>query len=102
MGQSIDREQVLRVGHLARIELTDEEVETFSRQLSDILEYANKLSELDTEQVEPMAHPLPLTNVFREDEAGPTLTVAEALANAPERDGDFFKVPKVLGGEHDA
>lgn len=97
MSPTIDSDLVRHVGKLSRIALTDEEVETFSRQLGSILEYFDKLQELDTEGVDPMAHAVELTNVFGEDESGESLSPSEALANAPDRDEDFFKVPKVIG-----
>ncbi len=97
MAKTIDADLVRHIGKLSRIELTDEQVERFSRQLAGILEYFDKLQELDTSNVEPMAHTVELNNVFAEDEPGESLAPDEALANAPDRDGDFFKVPKVLG-----
>jgi aspartyl-tRNA(Asn)/glutamyl-tRNA(Gln) amidotransferase subunit C len=90
---AITRDEVLHVAKLARLELTDEEVERFTEQLSAILEAVAKVSELDLADVEPTAHPLDLVNVWAEDEPRPSLPVDEALANAPERDAGFFKVP---------
>ena len=97
MGKMIDIDLVRHIGKLSRIELTDAQVETFSRQLAAILEYFDKLSELDTANVQPMAHAVEISNVLAEDIAGQSLAPAEALANAPQRDGDFFRVPKVIG-----
>jgi len=71
-------------------------VERFSPQLSAILGYVDKLRELDTADVEPLAHALPIHNVLREDEPRAGLSAEEALAGAPERDGDFFRVPRVI------
>jgi len=96
MAEKIDAEQVRKVAKLARLELTEAEVEEFSRQLSAILEYMEKMSELDTTDVEPLAHCLPVSNVFREDSVKESLGTVKALANAPQRDGEFFKVPKIL------
>ena len=96
MSKSIDLQLVRHIGKLSRIELSDEQVELFSRQLAGILDYFGKLQELDTENVEPMAHAVEMSNVFGDDEPGQSLSPAEALANAPQRDGDFFKVPKVI------
>ncbi len=96
MAGRIDAEQVRHIGMLARLKLSDEEIERFSGQLSDILAYVEKLNELDTDGVEPTAHPLPVANVFRADEPHTPLNSAAALANAPGRDGSFFAVPKVL------
>jgi len=97
MTKTVDLELVQHVGKLSRIELTDEQVETFSRQIASILEYFDKLQELDTANVEPMAHAVEVHNVFADDSPGASLTPEQALANAPQRDGDFFKVPKVIG-----
>ena len=90
---AITRDEVLHVARLARLELTDDEVERFTEQLSAILEAVTKVSELDLSDVEPTAHPLDLLNVWAEDEPRPSLSVDEALANAPDREGGFFKVP---------
>lgn len=84
------------VANLARLELTDEELENLTKQLDGILTYMNKLNELDTEGIEPLSHVLPLKNVYREDKVAPSLPVEEALKNAPGREGRFFKVPKVI------
>jgi aspartyl-tRNA(Asn)/glutamyl-tRNA(Gln) amidotransferase subunit C len=89
----IDREQLLHVAHLARLELRDDEVERLEGQLNDILAAVSKVSELDLSDVPPTSHPLDVVNVWDEDEPRPCLSVEDALANAPERDGNFFKVP---------
>ena len=90
---SLTREEVLHVARLARLALTDEEVERFREQLSTILEAVGTVAELDLAGVEPTSHPLDVVNVWAEDEPRPSLGVEEALANAPERDGNFFGVP---------
>jgi aspartyl-tRNA(Asn)/glutamyl-tRNA(Gln) amidotransferase subunit C len=90
---AISREQLLHVAHLARLELREDEVERLEGQLNDILEAVSKVSELDLSEVPPTSHPLDAVNVWEEDTARPCLSVEDALANAPERDGDFFKVP---------
>ena len=90
---AITREEVLHVATLARLELSDEEVERFQEQLSAILEAVGKVAELDLSDVEPTAHPLALSNVWAEDEPRPCLSVEEALANAPQRSGNLFRVP---------
>lgn len=100
MAGVISEEQVRHISVLSRLKPSDEEVRLFSRQLSDILAYVEQLSELDTTDVPPTAHPLPVHNVFRPDEPHAPLTPDQALANAPQRDGSFFVVPKVL--EHDS
>lgn len=96
MKRIIDEKQVRAVAKLSRLDLTNDEVAAFSRQLSAILEYVEKLNELDTTNVEPLAHCLPISNVFREDKPKESLGVEKTLANAPQRDGEFFKVPKIL------
>ena len=90
---AITREQVLHVAKLAHLDLTDEEVDKFREQLSAILDAVSKVSELDLADVPPTSHPLELVNVWRDDEPRPSLPLDEAFANAPERDGDFFRVP---------
>jgi aspartyl-tRNA(Asn)/glutamyl-tRNA(Gln) amidotransferase subunit C len=90
---AIDREQLLHVARLARLELRSDEVERLESQLNDILAAVSKVSELDLADVPPTSHPLDVVNVWEEDEPRPCLTVKEALANAPEREGNFFKVP---------
>jgi aspartyl-tRNA(Asn)/glutamyl-tRNA(Gln) amidotransferase subunit C len=90
---AISREDVLHVARLARLELTDDEVDRFADQLSAILEAVSKVDELDLADVEPTSHPLDLANVWAEDDPRPSLPVDEALANAPDRDGMFFRVP---------
>jgi aspartyl-tRNA(Asn)/glutamyl-tRNA(Gln) amidotransferase subunit C len=84
------------VAHLARLELGEAELPVMARHLSTILDYVNQLQQVNTEGVEPLAHALDVHNVFREDEPAPCLTVDAALANAPDRRGDFFGVPAVL------
>ncbi|MGZ4335602.1 MAG: Asp-tRNA(Asn)/Glu-tRNA(Gln) amidotransferase subunit GatC [Gaiellaceae bacterium] len=89
----ISRELLLHVAHLARLELREEELARLEHQLNDILAAVSKVSELDLTEVPPTSHPLDLVNVWEEDEPRHCLSVEEALANAPERDGDYFKVP---------
>ena len=90
---AISKDEVLHVARLARLALTDEEVERLGAQLNAILEAVGKVGELDLGGVEPTAHPLDLVNVWAEDEPAPCLPVEAALANAPESEGGFFKVP---------
>jgi aspartyl-tRNA(Asn)/glutamyl-tRNA(Gln) amidotransferase subunit C len=90
---AIERDDVLHVARLARLALTEEELDRLGRELNAILQAVGKVSELDLDDVEPTSHPLELVNVWAEDEPRPSLPVEEALANAPERDGDFFRVP---------
>jgi aspartyl-tRNA(Asn)/glutamyl-tRNA(Gln) amidotransferase subunit C len=93
---SLTADRVRWVAHLARLELTDAELEAMTRQLRAILDYVDQLQQVGTDGIEPLAHPLPLHNVFREDEPTPSLPVDAALANAPDRRGDFYGVPAVL------
>jgi aspartyl-tRNA(Asn)/glutamyl-tRNA(Gln) amidotransferase subunit C len=90
---AITREDVLHVARLARLALSEEEIERLGAQLNDILAAVSKVSELDLSDVEPTSHPLDLVNVFGEDEPRPSLPLDEALANAPERERGFFRVP---------
>lgn len=92
----ITLEEVEHVARLARLALTPEEKERMRSQLDAILAYIDKLRELDTTGVEPTSHAIPMTNVMREDEPRPPFPKEEMLANAPERDGDFFRVPKII------
>jgi len=96
VAQKIDQQQVRKVAKLSRLELTESEVQEFTGQLGAILEYVEKMNELDTDNVEPLAHCLPVSNVFREDRVKESIGTEKALANAPDRDESFFKVPKIL------
>jgi len=96
MAKKIDQAQVRKVAKLSRLELTETEVAEFTGQLSAILEYVEKMNELDTDDVRPLAHCLPISNVFREDCVKESLGTEKTLVNAPQRDGEFFKVPKIL------
>jgi aspartyl-tRNA(Asn)/glutamyl-tRNA(Gln) amidotransferase subunit C len=93
---ALTREEVLHVAQLARLNLNPDEIETFTRQLNDILAYVAKLQEVDTEGVPPLAHVIPLFNAFREDEVRPGLQRDDSLANAPERGEGAFVVPRVI------
>ena len=98
---SLTAQEVAWVAHLARLELTSEELEKMTRQLSSIVDYVAQLQQVATEGVEPLAHALAVHNVFREDEPAPSLPATEALANAPDRRTDargqvFYGVPAVL------
>ena len=99
MAHKIDEAQVRHISHLSRLNPTDDEVRLFSEQLSAILEYVEQLNEVDTSDVPPPAHALPVQNVFRTDEPRRSLSPDQALANAPQREGSFFAVPKVLDQE---
>ena len=90
---AISRDEVLHVARLARLALSDDEVDRLSAQLNAILEAVGKVSELDLADVEPTAHPLDLVNVWANDEPQESLSVEDALANAPDREAGFFRVP---------
>jgi len=97
MSNTIDIDQVRHIGVLSRIELDDEQAQDLAGRLGAIVEYFGKLNELDTDGVEPMAHAVGTHNVLAEDSADESLSPDQALANAPARDENFFKVPKVIG-----
>jgi aspartyl-tRNA(Asn)/glutamyl-tRNA(Gln) amidotransferase subunit C len=90
---AISRDDVLHVAALARLDLTEEEVERLEEQLNAILEAVSKVSELDLEDVPPTSHPLDVVNVFGADEPRPSLPLEDVFANAPAREGDLFRVP---------
>ena len=92
----MDIQTVRSVASLSRLQLSEDDIVRMNTQLSAILAYIDQLAELDTENVEPLAHPLPMQNVFRDDIPGPSLSPDEALANAPLRSGNFFAVPAIL------
>ena len=99
MSERISREQVAHVAHLARLALTDDEIDLFTGQLAAVLEHAEDVEALNTEGVPPTAHPLPLKNVLREDAPRPGVDRAEVLAMAPAAQDDRFRVPRILGEE---
>ena len=92
----IDRDRVQYVAHLSRIAISEEERERFQAQLDKILDYVGKLTELDTDEVEPMSAVMGLKNVFRTDANRPPLSVEDALANAPARTEDSFRMPPII------
>jgi aspartyl-tRNA(Asn)/glutamyl-tRNA(Gln) amidotransferase subunit C len=93
---AIDKNTVKYVANLARIELSDKELEHFTGQLDRILEYVHKLKTLDVDNLEPTSHVLEMKNVYRDDEVKQSLPVAEVMKNAPERKDDLFKVKKII------
>ena len=93
----IDREEVRKVAHLARLALSEEEETQFSTQLSSILDYADQLSELETKDVPPTTRAIDVSNVTRPDAVEAYAEREALLASAPDREGDFFKVPQILG-----
>jgi len=94
---SLSSKDVAKVGSLARLALTEDDLERMTGELSKIIDFVSQLGELDTSAVEPLAHPLDTRNVFRDDEPAPSLTTEQALASAPRHDGSCFLVPAVLG-----
>jgi aspartyl-tRNA(Asn)/glutamyl-tRNA(Gln) amidotransferase subunit C len=96
--KTVSDTDVRHVAKLARLAIDEGQLHRYSDQLRSILGYVQRIGEVDVTGIEPMAHPLPVQNVLREDVAGPTLTPEQVLRNAPDADGPFFKVPKVIGG----
>lgn len=95
----LTREEVLHIARLARLRLTEEEVELYREQLGRILAYFKKLGELDTSEVEPTSHVLDVKNVWRADEPRPSVSQEEALRNAPKKRDGYFEVPQVIERE---
>lgn len=95
---AINRDDVRHIAELARLDMADEELDTFTGQLNDILEYAAKLNELKQklEGVEPTSHAVPVKNVFRDDEPRPSIPAGDALSNAPDPRRNFFGVPRII------
>ncbi|MGK9475210.1 Asp-tRNA(Asn)/Glu-tRNA(Gln) amidotransferase subunit GatC [Melioribacter sp. OK-6-Me] len=93
---SVTKREVEYIARLARLRFNDEELESYTAELNEILNYMEKLNELNTETVEPLSHPIENVNVFREDKLVASIDRADALKNAPSRDEEFFKVPKVI------
>jgi aspartyl-tRNA(Asn)/glutamyl-tRNA(Gln) amidotransferase subunit C len=97
MADEISRAEVAHVANLARLALSDDEIELFTTQLGAVLEYAAAIRRLDTSGVPPTAHPLPVHNVLRDDDPLPGLDRDEVLAQAPAAEGGRFRVPRMLG-----
>lgn len=93
---AVTREEVKRIAKLAKLSLTEEEEISLQKELSSILDYMDKLNEIDTSDVEPLSHPIPVENVFREDKVEKSISREDALKNAPDVTEEFFKVPKVI------
>lgn len=93
---NITRVEVEHVARLARLELTEAELATFTQQMDAILSYVDQLKSLDTEGIIPTSHAVPMENAFRADQPAPPLGVGPALANAPKSAETFFRVPKVI------
>ena len=93
---SITIQEVEHIAKLAKLSLSEDEKTAYTKQLSEILDYVEQLNELDTEKIEPLSHVMDVTNAFREDAPRKCLAQEDALVNAPESDGKFFIVPKVI------
>ncbi|HQY87923.1 MAG TPA: Asp-tRNA(Asn)/Glu-tRNA(Gln) amidotransferase subunit GatC [Tepidisphaeraceae bacterium] len=98
----ITLEQVRHVAKLARLAIPEDRLADFTAKIESILTYVEQLKEVDVEGIEPTSHAIPMTNVLREDVVRPAMSVEDVLKNAPESDGAFFKVPKVIGGDEDS
>ena len=96
MSTSLSEADVLKVASLSRLKLSETEVETLGIQMGSVLKYIAMLDELDTESIEPMAHAIEISNVFREDQLQVSLPREKALSNAPQTDGNYFLVPAIL------
>lgn len=88
---------IAKVARLARLALSEAQLAEYGAQLQDILEHAERVGALPTEGVEPTSHPLPMVNAFRPDKVLPSLDRNEVLEQAPEREGEYFRVPRILG-----
>ena len=94
---ALDRNDVKNIAFLARLKVPEDDLDHLAREISGIIGWVEQLNEVDTEGVEPMAHAQELANVFRRDEVRPSLPPEAALANAPNRDDECYRVPAVLG-----
>jgi aspartyl-tRNA(Asn)/glutamyl-tRNA(Gln) amidotransferase subunit C len=92
----IDRKEIERIAKLAKLKLSEEEIVRYEKDINEILNYMDKLNELDTSNVRPLNYPIEKETSFREDKISPSVSREEALKNAPVNDGEFFKVPKVI------
>lgn len=93
---SVEKTEIIKIANLAKLKFSDEELEKFIGQFNEIIEYINKLNEIDTENVKPLSHPLEVINVMRNDELKKSVETKYALLNAPEKDEQYFLVPKVI------
>lgn len=93
---SVDKNEIIKIAKLAKINFSEDEIEKFTIQFNEILDYMTKLNEINTDNVPPLSHPLEVTNVMREDELRTSIETKDALLNAPEKDEQYFKVPKVI------
>lgn len=95
----IDEKEVKNIANLASLELSDDQVKKFSKQLSDILDYIEKLDELDTDNIRPTSYTVPVKNILRDDLVKDSLDIEKVLKNAPERSDNQFRVPKIMDEE---
>lgn len=93
---NVDKKEIIKIAKLAKLNFSEEEVEKFTIQFNEILQYMTKLNEINTDDVPPLSHPLDLTNVMREDKLKVSCETIDALLNAPEKDEQYFRVPKVI------
>ena len=93
---SVTKNDVKKIADLARLEFNENELENYTNEMNKILDYVDKLNELDTSEIEPLSHPIENVNVFREDEVKPSTATADALKNSPDKTSEYFKVPKVI------
>lgn len=93
---SVTKKDVEKVAQLAKLKFGEDELDNLTKEMNQILTYMDKLNELDTENVEPLSHPNEVVNVFREDEFQQSTSTADALRNAPDKNEQYFKVPKVI------
>ena len=98
----ISTDEVRHVAKLARLHLSSAEIDKFTQQLGTILDYVNKIAQLDVSDVGATAQTLPVHNVLRDDVVEPGLPLEKVMQNAPLREGDFFAVPKIIGGDEDS
>lgn len=96
---AISRDEVAHLAHLARLDVTEDELDRFAQQLDVILQSVQRINEVAAEDIPPTSHAVPLTNVYRDDEPRPSLPRADVLAGAPDTDLDRFRVPRILGEE---
>jgi aspartyl-tRNA(Asn)/glutamyl-tRNA(Gln) amidotransferase subunit C len=93
---SVTKNEVKKIAELARLEFNASEIENYTLEMNKILDYMEKLNELNTEDVEPLSHPIENTNVFRNDDEKESVERESALKNAPDKNSEYFKVPKVI------
>ena len=93
---SVTKKDVKKIAELARLEFTESDLESYTTEMNKMLDYVDKLNELDTENVQPLSHPIENTNVFRKDEVKESTEREDALKNAPDKSSEYFKVPKVI------